>query len=597
MLPIGNLYRAARTAGGLSAAELACLAGVTANDLRRIEQRRVAVPDEAATEVVRKLFAAKMVRIDEENNQILMVVDDDDLGRVLAAARVAAGLSQKELAERSRISRRTIAGAESFAGETSFTVRDALTACLFRSGVAIQRLEADANVWVVRIMDVQERAGAVYPTVRGVNDLIVARMRDFDPEVPSLVRLRAEIAGTAPLIWREILIPENASFADLHAALQVSFGWSFRHGPHSFNCGLVVGNPRHEVDPRIVDEREVRLDDVRIREFTYTYGKAFHVITILGHERRAERPCVPIVVDGEGAAIPEGIHPERWNEMAAELRAAAASQDTFAALFVRDLPRNYNPDILNVRDLNRSMVQAGFDIASTIREQIDRDAPRRDKHVTSSEFMDGYPAPPEPSRSIDPSKRLIVVSTGVPSEEEVVRERHRSMEDYQHCARVEYGKRWDRSNGVVMIVREKAVGLAKLLALCSDVKDYDANPIMITWKSSRARGVFIPDFIVDGVVVHVVDSEAEIDAARALASAAGLEITLLQSGFLDDPKVQLALDGYHRRTVGNALPDKSTDPAFSAIAARFGLPSGHAAGDVRVERRSRAAGRAKVSRG
>ena len=43
------------------------------------------------------------------------------------------------------------------------------------------------------------------------------------------VQLNARLRGVSPPVTRRILIAEQASLGELHAALQVAFGWSDEH--------------------------------------------------------------------------------------------------------------------------------------------------------------------------------------------------------------------------------------------------------------------------------------------------------------------------------------------------------------------------------
>ena len=43
------------------------------------------------------------------------------------------------------------------------------------------------------------------------------------------VQLSARLRGVSPPVTRRLLITEQSSLAELHATLQVSFGWSDQH--------------------------------------------------------------------------------------------------------------------------------------------------------------------------------------------------------------------------------------------------------------------------------------------------------------------------------------------------------------------------------
>lgn len=50
-----------------------------------------------------------------------------------------------------------------------------------------------------------------------------------DPPPPSGYQLRIVLRGISPLIWRRLLVRSDGTIAELHAALQLSFGWSGLH--------------------------------------------------------------------------------------------------------------------------------------------------------------------------------------------------------------------------------------------------------------------------------------------------------------------------------------------------------------------------------
>ncbi|MGH3722050.1 MAG: plasmid pRiA4b ORF-3 family protein [Pseudonocardiaceae bacterium] len=46
---------------------------------------------------------------------------------------------------------------------------------------------------------------------------------------PAVYQLRVVLAGVSPLIWRRLLVPAEATIAELHAVLQAAFGWGGEH--------------------------------------------------------------------------------------------------------------------------------------------------------------------------------------------------------------------------------------------------------------------------------------------------------------------------------------------------------------------------------
>jgi hypothetical protein len=49
------------------------------------------------------------------------------------------------------------------------------------------------------------------------------------PLSSSVYQLRVVLRGVSPLIWRRLLVPAGATIAELHAVLQIAFGWTDIH--------------------------------------------------------------------------------------------------------------------------------------------------------------------------------------------------------------------------------------------------------------------------------------------------------------------------------------------------------------------------------
>jgi hypothetical protein len=96
-------------------------------------------------------------------------------------------------------------------------------------------------------------------------------MPEPDPSpsaAPSVYQLRVVLREISPLIWRRLLVRSDATLADLHAALQVAFGWDDLH-LHRFNFKI----HGHEYEG-VYDTGQVRLADLGLRvteRFVYDY--------------------------------------------------------------------------------------------------------------------------------------------------------------------------------------------------------------------------------------------------------------------------------------------------------------------------------------
>ena len=90
-------------------------------------------------------------------------------------------------------------------------------------------------------------------------------MPDRNPP-PAIYQLRVVVHGVSPLIWRRLLVPAEATIAQLHDVLQTAFGWSGEH-LHSFT----VHGAQHGIccdgGPVFRDDaRRVRLATLGLRE-------------------------------------------------------------------------------------------------------------------------------------------------------------------------------------------------------------------------------------------------------------------------------------------------------------------------------------------
>jgi hypothetical protein len=91
------------------------------------------------------------------------------------------------------------------------------------------------------------------------------------------LRLRVTLRDVEPPVWRELLVPVDFTFAQLHRVLQAAMGWEDCH-LHEFEVGSErIGPPAPKEffagDRPIKDERKTRLGDVLDgrRKFRYWY--------------------------------------------------------------------------------------------------------------------------------------------------------------------------------------------------------------------------------------------------------------------------------------------------------------------------------------
>jgi len=131
------------------------------------------------------------------------------------------------------------------------------------------------------------------------------------PDSPIVYQLRIRLDRISPLIWRRLLVTSETTIAELHAIIQIAFGWSDAH-LHQF---IIHGKPygiAYLGGVSLADSPDqVRLADFHWRtgeRFWYEYN--FHVPW--RHEIRVEQIVspppdqrYPVCIGGARAAPPE----------------------------------------------------------------------------------------------------------------------------------------------------------------------------------------------------------------------------------------------------------------------------------------------------
>lgn len=93
-----------------------------------------------------------------------------------------------------------------------------------------------------------------------------------------IYEFKISLSGIKPTIYRTILIEENRTFFELHAAIQIAFGWENSH-MHIFEIGDDrIGMSEFE-DDHTIEERNIRLFQTGLNEkvkFEYIYDFGDH---------------------------------------------------------------------------------------------------------------------------------------------------------------------------------------------------------------------------------------------------------------------------------------------------------------------------------
>ncbi len=147
-------------------------------------------------------------------------------------------------------------------------------------------------------------------------------------ELPLVCRLRAELEGIEPAIWRELLLYGDLSLAGLHLVLQVAFGWDDDH-QHEWKVGgksIRAGARKGADDEEIVTVAEALPRMGSTLRYRYDFGDDWCVkVSVL--ERRDLTPFDRLAgvarLLGAGRAAP----PEDCGGVSAYLDLLDASAD------------------------------------------------------------------------------------------------------------------------------------------------------------------------------------------------------------------------------------------------------------------------------
>jgi len=131
------------------------------------------------------------------------------------------------------------------------------------------------------------------------------------PDSATVYQLRIRLDRISPLIWRRLLVTSETTIAELHATIQIAFGWSDSHLHrfviHGKSYGIAYPGGMSFAD----NPDQLRLADFHFRtgeRFTYEYN--FHIPW--HHEIRVEQIVSPApgqrypsCIGGARAAPPE----------------------------------------------------------------------------------------------------------------------------------------------------------------------------------------------------------------------------------------------------------------------------------------------------
>lgn len=132
-----------------------------------------------------------------------------------------------------------------------------------------------------------------------------------------IARLRIELEGTDPMVWRRVDVPLDLRLRRVHEVIQAVFDWNGPH-LHQFEAdrrlyGLPEIMGQELAGMRLYSDKNIKLGavlDRGVQNFTYTYDFGDDWVHEIVVEKTFEPEAdveYPILVDGERQAPPEDV--------------------------------------------------------------------------------------------------------------------------------------------------------------------------------------------------------------------------------------------------------------------------------------------------
>lgn len=164
------------------------------------------------------------------------------------------------------------------------------------------------------------------------------------------------LAGTG--VWRRVAVPETMSLAELHACIQVLFGWTGGR-MHGFVAdGRLYGPKADEGSMSEARTTVGALAAAGTLEFSYDYdyGSEWEVRVNLLHAADPEPSSAPRCLAGEGSAPPETVGgPLRFRRFVSALKGEAGGEKDLAKA---ELGADFDPDAFDPAVLNARLAEA-----------------------------------------------------------------------------------------------------------------------------------------------------------------------------------------------------------------------------------------------
>jgi hypothetical protein len=178
------------------------------------------------------------------------------------------------------------------------------------------------------------------------------------PDVDRIVRIRIELDGIDPAVWRAVAVPLTTSLSGLHAAIQAAMLFDNAH-LFQFDVGTkryAIPDPEWEDVRKTVDARTTQLTtlvDRGVASFLYTYdfGDNWqHTVTIESVTDADPALDYPRFIDGSRRAPPEDVGGIPGFEQF--LDAMTKPRHPERKRLLQWYGRHFNPDDIDLPEIN-----------------------------------------------------------------------------------------------------------------------------------------------------------------------------------------------------------------------------------------------------
>ncbi|MFZ5870273.1 MAG: plasmid pRiA4b ORF-3 family protein [Actinomycetota bacterium] len=183
-------------------------------------------------------------------------------------------------------------------------------------------------------------------------------------------RVRVDLAGAKPAIWRRLEIASDMHLEALHEVLQAAMGWSDSH-LHGFSSGGVLYDrnaERYLTDFDVEEgeigphERDVRLDQV-LQEvgdrlhYEYDFGDSWtHVLRLEAIEPRTDDAPPAVCTGGRRRCPPEDVGGIwTYNDLVAALEGRDPEDEVDLETYLEWLPDDFDPAAFSVEEVNAAL--------------------------------------------------------------------------------------------------------------------------------------------------------------------------------------------------------------------------------------------------